>query len=299
MAAALDEAIARILDRRLRPEPAPTEADWYERWMSRALGSDAPIVTAVIGGALADRLPWVFVAGYQAANRRAFPELASAAGWLCMAASEDREGKLPGTSLEDVDGALRLSGTKTWIAASDHVDRLVVTVGRDEGQRTVVVDRRADGVAIETYDRASFLGDLTQGRATFEGAPILEELSAVPGGRGFGAAEPLHVLTALNAFMLSHTLALAGPASLIGRTLSSIHAAAQLSEHPLTSDLVPYGLAGIDAHTQVAAEHFEALIAELEPQLHARWLTDRRLVGMFSASISRHAEALADRTLTG
>lgn len=297
MSAALTETIDRIVDRQLRPEFAPTEADWHGIWTSRALGSDAPIVTAVIGGALADRLPWVFVSGYQAANRRAFPELPPSPGWACFAASEDRDGKLPGASLREVDGRLELSGAKTWIAASDHVAQLVVTVGTGEDQRLVAVDRRSEGVTVESYDRSKFLGDMSQGRATFDGAVVEREMPGSTSRWGFGTGEPLHVLTALNAFMLSHTLALAGPASLIGRTLASIHGAAMLAEHELTANLVTYGLAGLDAHTQAAAEEFEALIEEVDTELHTRWITDRRLVGMFSAGITKRAEAAADRAV--
>ncbi len=295
MSSALDEVIARILDRQLRPEAAPTEADWHEIWTSRALGGDSPLVTAVIGGALADRLAWVFLSGYQAANRRAFPELPGV-GWVAMAASEDREGKLPGASLEEVDGAPCLSGAKTWVAASDHVAQLVVTVGRGDEHRLVAVDRDAEGVTVETYERAGFLGELSQGRAVFDRAPVAQELAVPAAGRGFGAAEPLHVLTALNAFMLSQTLALAGPASLIGRALASIYSAAEVAGHALTeADLVPYGLAGLDAHTQAAAAEFEALIEEVDAELHERRTSDRRLVEMFSAGINRHAEAAAER----
>ena len=297
MSAALDEVIARILDRQLRPEVAPTEEAWHEIWTSRALGGDTPIVTSVIGGALADRLPWVFVSGYQAANRRAFPELPASPSWACFAASEDREGKLPGASLQEVDGRLELSGSKTWIAASDHVAQLVVTVGTGEAQRLVVVDRASEGVSVESYDRAKFLGDMSQGRATFDRAAVTLEMAGSTSRWGFGAGEPLHVLTALNAFMLSQTLALAGPASLIGRTLASIHGAAAVAEHDLTAEIVTFGLAGLDAHTQAAAEEFEALIEEVDADLHQRWTKDRRLVGMFSAGINRHAEAAADRAV--
>jgi hypothetical protein len=295
MSAALAETIDRILDRQLRAEPAPTEDAWHSIWTSRALGADVPIVTAVIGGALADRLSWVFLSGYQAAVRRAFPELPAASGWACLAASEDRDGKLPGATLSETDGHLELSGTKTWIAASDHVAQLVVTVGAGAEHRVVAVDRRSEGVTVESYDRAKFLGDMTQGRATFDDAAVAQELPVPPSGRGFGAAEPMHVLTALNAFMLSHALALAGPSSLIGQTLAAIHGASVLAERALTADVVPYGLAGLDAQTQASAQQFEALIEEVDADLHQRWVADRRLVGMFSAGISKHAEAIADR----
>jgi acyl-CoA dehydrogenase len=249
----------------------------------------------VIGGALADSLPWVFVSGYQAAIRCAFPELPASEGWNCFAATEDRDGKLPGSTLHEAGDRVELFGTKTWVAASDHVAQLLVTVGTAEAQRIVVEDRHAEGVTVESYDRASFLDDMSQGRATFEDAAVELELAVPPSGHGFGAAEPLHVLTALNAFMLGHTVALAGPASLVSQTLASIHGVAMLSEHELTVGIIPYGLAGLDAHTETAAEEFEALIEEVDAELHDRWSVDRRLVGMFSSGINRHAEAAAGR----
>jgi alkylation response protein AidB-like acyl-CoA dehydrogenase len=252
-------------------------------------------VTATIGGALADRLPWVFVSGYQGAVRRAFPELDAGTRWACLAASEDRERKFPGTRIEDDHGRPRLSGTKTWVAGSDHVGVLVVTAGVGAEHRIVAVDRDAEGVSIETYERAKFLGDLTQGRATFDGALALLEFPIPDGGRGFGAAEGLHVLTALNAFMLSHALRLGGAASLIGSAVAGVQAASAIAERELTDGLVTLGLAGLDEQTQVTAEQFEALIADGDPALHERWMTDRRLVGMYSAGINRYAEAVVQQ----
>jgi len=113
-------------------EGYPDEEGFYAAWhLACASSSQAAPVDetelALRGGALADRLAWVFVSGYQAAVRRCFPEFAAPSGWTCLAAAEAGDG--PGCRLDSGPDGLRLSGDKSWIAGAGVLDSLVVSVG--------------------------------------------------------------------------------------------------------------------------------------------------------------------------
>ena len=64
-----------------------TEDNYRELWLSGVAQQNDLGLMAVQGGLLADRLAWVFVAGYQAALRRTFPDQAYS-GWAAFAVSE-------------------------------------------------------------------------------------------------------------------------------------------------------------------------------------------------------------------
>ena len=289
---AFQTTVAQILDRSIAPIEASDESAYLEEWTKAAAPLAVPLATAVAGGAIADRLAWVFIAGYQAALRRVFPEL-PVDGFAAYVASEDRKGELPGvTAVEHLDG-FTLSGNKTWLASSDHAQHLVVSVGEREETRFYLLERDIEGVSTLTYDRASFLGDMSQGRVTFNDAFVTPDHSiADPNrSRSFSNAEPLHVLTAAAAFMLSHTRAHAGPISLQGRALAAIEAAAALSEAKLTEPHVTLGLVGVAAEVHAAATEFESFLWEADEALLERWSADRRLINMFSAGLERRAGA--------
>ena len=86
---------------------------------------------AVQGGLVADRLAWVFVAGYQAALRRTFPAEVLH-GWGAFAVSEDRRGDppLPGVDYQQTKDEFVISGHKTWVAAVSCVEHLIIKAGR-------------------------------------------------------------------------------------------------------------------------------------------------------------------------
>jgi len=289
---AFHPTVAQILDGSIAPIDAPDEAAYLEEWTKAAAPLPAPLTMAVAGGAIADRLAWVFIAGYQAALRRVFPEL-PVAGFAAYVASEDRKGELPGvTAVEHTDG-FTLGGNKTWLASSDHAQHLIVSVGEREETCFYLIDRATEGVSTLTYDRASFLGDMSQGRVTFEDAFVAPDQAIADPirSRAFSNAEPLHVLAAAAAFMLSHTRLHGGPTSLEGRALAAAAAAASLSEAPLTEPQVTLGLVGVAAQVHTAATEFEAFLWEADEALLERWTADRRLIDMFSAGLERRAGA--------
>ena len=108
-----------------------SEAAYRDAWTEHSFPREPDLLAmATSGGLIADRVAWVFVAGYQAACRHVFPS-AVLRSWVSYAATEDRETDppLPGVRLTGTPSAGTLSGNKAWIAAARSVGQLVVRVG--------------------------------------------------------------------------------------------------------------------------------------------------------------------------
>ena len=174
-----------------------TEAEFKQQWLTIPTTSN-PFVSAFHGGLLADRLSWVFIAAYQGAVRDCFPDIPDAS-FASFAVSEDQSGEFPGTSL-DSNG--RLNGCKSWIATSDTVELLLVTLGPGIDSGCVSIAANTSGVSISSKPAAAFLGDMSQGRASFD--HVLLNDSSIDAGRAmnFGLAEPFFVMTAGCAFLI-------------------------------------------------------------------------------------------------
>jgi len=241
---------------------------------------------ALTGGALADRLAWVFVSGYQAAVRRCFPELGPEPGWTCLAAAEAGEG--PGCRLENRDGGSVLSGEKSWIAGAGMLDSLVVTL--EQGGCFVFLDARATGVRITLPRTPGFLKEMTQGVATFEAVTVSDDRILRAGERWltFRGAEPLYVLLSLNACLRTRALAVDQPLLVeltdeaigYGRTLTDVLA--------VKSAILP-GLAHLRALTKRALAAADPVL-EQNPSLMASWQNDRRLFAMFGVASEENGQ---------
>ncbi|MAR28106.1 MAG: hypothetical protein CMD51_01000, partial [Gammaproteobacteria bacterium] len=87
---------ADALSRHSETELADEQA-FANMWLQQVAPLSSRVAQAVQGGLLADRLAWVFVAGYQCALRHTFAQL-PADSMAAFAVSEDRKGEpvLPG-----------------------------------------------------------------------------------------------------------------------------------------------------------------------------------------------------------
>ena len=154
----VQELMENFLRGETEPLVAGDEAAWYQLWNEKSLGELSPRASALQGGLLADRLPWVFVAAYQAVIRSVFPEVPSQ-GWAAFAATEDKRDPdaHPGTTLRETGSVIKLSGWKHWVAQSLHVDHLVVTArGQDGEQHCVYVERSKWALRSSTVRHPAF-----------------------------------------------------------------------------------------------------------------------------------------------
>lgn len=289
----LSEFIEQALNGAFVPVAAPTEADYHAAWLEHEVGIGDPFLTAALGGAIADRLAWVFLAGHQATVRHCFPGLPAERGWSAFVNSEDRSGLFPGTSLTGGPGSWRLSGSKSWIAAADHVDRLVVSARQNEVP-FAVIRRDLAGVLIESGEPRTYLSELVQGHAMFDNVVVGDQ--QLFGDEDtfvvFRFAEPAYVRAALNAFMLIHALRLGGPPWLIGEAGASLFGTAAILQHlQPRSRAAALGLLGVDTNSQRLASEFEAFVRPRDEALHALWMKDRRLVDGSSIGIATRAGA--------
>ena len=290
----LEQLIDALLSRGIAPEPAPTESEYHALWLRREVGDENEFTTAALGGALADRLAWVFVAGYQATIRRCFPGLPRESGWCAFVNTEDSSGAFPGTTLAGESGQRRLSGWKGWVAAADHIDRLLVSASHNQTP-FLVIRRDQPGVTIETGAPKGYLSEMVQGRAHFADVAIAEE-QVIGDERTFPvfrSAESAYVRVALAAFILGHSRRLDAPPSLIGGAVGALFSLEAILRLRLPSDTAAVGLLGAANQVSTLAAEFEALIQDRDRALHALWIKDRRLVGGALPGIAaRAAKAL-------
>ena len=274
-----------------------TERDFYALWHDRGMDGLAPTDVAIVGAMLADRLPWVFTAGYQATLRNAFRDL-PAGGWAAFAATEDTHDRIahPGTTLTASDDGYVLDGCKSWVAHSEVVDHLIITVNDPAGDkrkaRGLVVARDAPGVTITHRGAPGFLGAMSQGFARFDETPVARD--AVFGFepiRQFGRTEAKFVMLAACAFFIAR---LEPGDALQDRVVAVASALLALLAETETSRQV---YATVDREFQACVDALEAAGAT---DGIADYALDRRLFRMYTDRIQRRqgyarAEARARR----
>ncbi len=278
MSTTLQAAFADFLDRMPGAPAAPTEARFKAEWQTLPVLEPLPLAFA--GGALADRLAWVFAAAYQGAVRACF-DGARERAWIALCVSEDRTGEYPGVVLED--GIL--TGSKSWIAASDTVDQLIVSVGPSLEGGCRLLDRDAPGVEIVPRPRKSFLGDLSQGAANLTGASADSVVDLATADR-FGVAEPFFVVVAAMPYLAreSRRLGMDFEESLSGivRDLDTI------ASSGFHSDVA--ALLDVQQRCATVGKALTKRAADTADEAGADWEADGRLLGMYGRGLRARLE---------
>ncbi|MGE3960212.1 MAG: hypothetical protein AB7F65_00855 [Dehalococcoidia bacterium] len=289
-----DEVVEGVLSRSIVPLTTPDEATWIATWRERRLATEDLDVMAALGGALSDRLAWVFLSGYQATIYRCFPGLSRGEGLTSFVNTEDRSGALPPAALSGEGGARRLNGWKGWVAASEHVERLLISA-RQEQTPFIVLRRETPGVRIESRESPSYLPELTQGRVEFVDVEVPDDRltgdeSTFP---TFRVGEGAYIRVAFGAFILAHARRFDAPSTLVADALAALYAAAGCVRQPMPSTSSLIAAHAADRAVQRVLPDLEALLAERDPELLGRITRDRRLVTAASEPLaSRAAQAL-------
>lgn len=261
-----------------------SEQAYYDLWHACALHTLPPTDAAIAGALLADRLPWVFTAGYQATLRNAF-DLLPATGWAAFAATEDQADPVshPPVTLDGTAPECVLNGCKAWVAHSRHVDHLIVTINDPAGDkraaRGIVIERERAGLTLSHREAPAFLAAMSQGFARFERTPV--EPGQVFGFepiRQFGRTEAKFVMLAGSAFLLART---ARGTALHDRLVTLAGALLALLAEIDTSRQV---YAAIDREFQQCVDEFEHTAATDQIPAYG---ADRRLFRMYSERIQR------------
>lgn len=269
------------------PAPIPAcanEAAFAALWHERQLNLLEPVATAVAGALMADRLAWVFAAGYQATLRNAFPTLPGA-GWAAFVATEEPQpsAQYPGTCLEPGSDGLLLSGYKLWVAHSALVKHLIVTINDSNGDkykaRAVIINSERPGVVLSHRKAPGFLPALSQGYAQFTNVAVTAgEVIEFEAIRQFGRTEAKFVMLASLAFMFARA---DNNTPFSDRILSTAAALISMLQQKETSRRV---YAALDREFQQLVSQFEDAV---DTSVIADYSNDSRLFRMYSARIQR------------
>ncbi len=276
-----------LLDHPVTRDHAGTEAEWQQIWDRHDLGQLAPVPMAVLGGLHADRLAWVFVSGYQAAMTHCFPEL-PIHGWAALAGSEDRHDPVahPGVRMTPDGEGWRVSGFKSWVAQSAHLEHLIITARapgeEDRPRHAILLNAHAPGIALSHRDRPGYIVEMSQGFAELDNV-------AVPDGgrlgedrlRPFTRAEPAFINLAGAVLLWAHVRP--EDRNLRDELRGIIHGLAGVADEPMDH---PKDLARLDERLQ------QVLKNESEnPEINAipGWQADKQLLSIYSATLQRRA----------
>lgn len=256
------------------------EKQFKEAWRLEAAPGRTPLEQAFRGGMLTDNLAFLFIAGYQAAIRHCFG--VEGGQWSAFAVSEDQseENPLPGLSLttNSQDDTGTLNGYKTWVAACNSIDEIIVTA-TDVEHTTHLFRIERDQAGIEIIPRPvkpSFLGDMSQGTAHFSNVQVSRNDQPDAGRlKAFASTEPLYLYLSFAGFLHSRS-----PETAIETILADLIALAdQDLRLPEARDL----FANVDSRMQ-------ALMTALPDIVFSGQVgQDRALIGLYSKAIQKRA----------
>ena len=248
----------------------PDEQTYASLWLTQVSGLDSLTAQAVQGGLLADRMAWVFVAGYQCALRHTFVEL-PADGIAAFAVSEDRKNDppLPGVKTLHHTGGVRVSGYKTWVACSASLSHLVIKADRGEAARYYSIERAAEGLNL-TDKHGGFLAEMSQGIAQLDHVAVPTPLDASQVVH-FGLRETLYIYMAFCAWAGKFAAQAEHCEHLIQRLAALVVN-------------VPADVEGL-AELKDVDHAVQALRAEVPETAASAWATDQRLIRMYSPGL--------------
>jgi hypothetical protein len=253
------------------------EASYLQRWSQNVAQQQDLGLMAVQGGLLADRMAWVFVAGYQAALRSTFADQNFTA-WGAFAVSEDRRGDppLPGVDYQQVNGEFVISGHKTWVATVNSVQHLVVKAGHGERALYFNLPRHTQGLEFSSRS-ANFLAEMSQGSAHLDEVtvPVDAVLDASVVAQ-FAAREALYIYLAF--------LAYAGRAWSHNHSSDECFLLIQRLRQALAEPSLP--IAEVKA-IDLGVQRVLAAISPAAGADNARWEKDQRLISMYSPGIQQ------------
>jgi len=247
------------------------EAGYCHAWKTSFNPSIDLATLAFAGGMLADRMAWVFSAGYQVAMRRLFSIKANR--WAAFCASEGAQGR-PGVTIEVSPlGEPCLYGAKTWVAAASVIDDLIVMVGKANSARFLHIPRHRSGLTIEVPARDDFLAEMSKGVVLFDGLVLSDgDRLDMPAMKSFPIYEAGSILLAFTGLLYRQGIADA-------LAVADAYAVDMMQEEkPGSLSVLSSFLVELE---EIMVEHADA-VARIEG-----WKTDYKLVEMYRRLIKR------------
>lgn len=295
----------------LPPDPSPI-ADLNAYWQRHTtiVASATPIERALLGGFLADRLAYVFAAGYQAALRVLVPALAHEEK-ACLSATEAAGAHpraIETTLVPDPDEAdtFRLTGHKRWATISgERVVLLVVaTTGRDDAQRQRLrvarVASDAPGVTLEAMETPAFAPEIGHSQVHLDNVRVSAG-DLLPGDgyekilKPFRTFEDIYVTLALLGYVVREVRMHALPTALAERAIALASALQAIASGDTTAPDAHVALAGVLAFERALLTDFEGPWSTKAPEAHERFLRDRPLLGVAGSARAKRLERAWER----
>lgn len=252
------------------------------------LAFSSTVDRAVAAGFAADRLGYAFAGGYRAALARLVPQVKGAA---CLCATEQGGGhpRFLRTSLAQVDGGYRLTGTKTWVTLGSTADELLVvaSVGHDDAgkNRLKVVHLPASRAGIAIVDKAPtpFAPEIPHAEATFDAVAV--QPAEILDGDGYDAylkpfrtIEDAHVLASALGYLVSVARAYAWPRVHVEEALPIVLALREIGAADPSRREVHIALAGAFRQARALFTSCEPCWSSAPEDERARWQRDRPLL---------------------
>ncbi len=292
-----------IADGQLTPSEAPSLGDYWPRY--QALDAASPYALAVRGGAIADRLGWAFVAGYQAAGTALFGH-DRASGLFSLCATESG-GAHPAAIATRLESDATLTGDKRWATtATSGANTLYVLAseGADEAgrKRLRVAKVLADtpGVTVTPQPPTPFVPEVPHASVAFRAA----RSEPLPGDgwvrwvRPFRTVEDLHVQAAVLAYLYAVGTRASWPSETQTRLIHLVAAGEHLAQQDVNAPELHVALAGWLSAAKALSFELEPLWSQCPPAIATAWQRDRKLLAIAgkarSKRLSRAFERLAD-----
>ncbi len=291
--------------RHLLGDAPPTGAiesidEWWTQHRQASERFVTPIGRAFAGGFAADRFGYAFASGYTEALAELEPTLAGTKAALCATEQGSVHPRKLETTLEEVEGRFRITGTKSFVTLGEHADELLVvaSIGRDDHDRNrlrvVRLPSTRDGLRLETHPPTAFAPEIPHARLRLDGVRV-ERDEVLPGDgyddylKPFRTVEDVHV----HAAIVGHLVRMARVAGCARTTVEDLAAVAcALFPLALTAPLdaaVHVALGGVIRQYQAVAARID--FDRLDVATRERFERDRPLSNVANTARSARLDS--------
>ncbi len=301
----LDTLLRKLLE--LRAPTVETLELWWRATEESRAGFDTPVDRALLGGALADRVGFAFVGGYQAALEALFGPMPGITS-LCVTEAAGNRPQDISTALKQTNsGSFVVVGRKKWATGGPLAQTLLVaaSTGSDDlGRnhlRMIRIPANAKGVRIIPAT-ASFVPEIPHAEIELDGVEV-SEADVLPGDgyadyiKPFRTVEDAHVHAALLGYVLGVARRLKVARDLIEQLLAAALAIRNVALADPRLPATHIALAGSLSQIAHVVGEVELRWEDSEGPEWTRWLRDRaifRVAGAARAARREKAWSLID-----
>ena len=289
-----DDLAALLIASPRQRKPCETVGDWMPIWqaMQSAHAGSGPFVAAVASALATDRMAWAFFCGYQGAIQSGFHAPIGRAGTFCANESGRRINEIDTTLSAAQNGALTLSGHKSWaLDGIDDLDLYVLArngIGPAKGPGSLTIVRlpaHSPGVHRGAAHPLAFIPELPHGPIRFESVSL--KASDVLSGDGytdharpFALREALFIRACVVACLLSEAGTGAWPTQWRERAMAAIWSLRDLCDmDPRDATTAVLAAGALSLSDDVLREAQQQWTSAQQPA-RARWQRDAQLLAL-------------------